>query len=103
MSGGIELPKVEKIRTLGEKEILKHLSIFEANTVKQGDIKEKKCEKYITKTRKLLENRLYRRHLIKGINARAFSARKILETILKLNEGRTTTNGSEKKKTSDNA
>ena len=41
MTDGIELPKQDKIRTLGEKETCKYLDILEADTTKQEEMKEK--------------------------------------------------------------
>ena len=37
----MELRNKDKIRTLGEKETNKYLAIFEANTIKEVEIKEK--------------------------------------------------------------
>ena len=41
VSEGVELPNKVKIRTLGEKETYKYLEIWEADTHKQEDMKEK--------------------------------------------------------------
>ena len=41
MTEGIELRNQEKLRTLREKETYKYLRILEANTIKQGEMKEK--------------------------------------------------------------
>ena len=41
MTEGIELPNLEKIKMLGEKETCKYLGILEADTIKQAKIKEK--------------------------------------------------------------
>ena len=38
---GMELPNQYKIRTLGEKETYKYLSILEADTIKQVEMKGK--------------------------------------------------------------
>ena len=38
---GIDLPKQESNRTLGEKENNKYLAIFEVDTIKQVETKEK--------------------------------------------------------------
>ena len=54
MTEGIELPNQEII-TLGEKETCKYLKILEADTIKQVEMKEKKNEKYLSRTRKLLD------------------------------------------------
>ena len=41
MIDGIELPKREKIRTLGGKENYEYLGILEDDTIKQVEMKEK--------------------------------------------------------------
>ena len=41
MIEGMELPKKEKIRMLGEKETYKYLEILEADNIKQIEMKEK--------------------------------------------------------------
>ena len=41
LSHGIEVPNQDKIRTLGEKETYKCLSILEADTIKQMEMKGK--------------------------------------------------------------
>ena len=63
---GMELSNQEKIRTLREKETYKYLSILEADTIKQVEMKEK--IEYLRTTRKLLEIKIYSRNLIKGID-----------------------------------
>ena len=45
MTGGMELPKQENIRTLREKETYKFLEILEADSSKQIDMKEKNWER----------------------------------------------------------
>ena len=64
LTDGMELPNQDKIRTLGEKDAYKYLGIFEVDTIKQVDIKEKKKE-YLRRTRKLLETKLSSRNFIK--------------------------------------
>ena len=54
----IEIPNQDKIRTLGEKETYKYLSILEADTSKQLEMKEKIKKEYLRRTRKLLETEL---------------------------------------------
>ena len=49
---GINLPKQEKIRTLGEKETYEYLGILEVDTIKQVDMKEKIKKEYSRRTRK---------------------------------------------------
>ena len=68
LTGGMEIPSQDKIRTLGGKETNKYLGILEADTIKQVEMKEKIKNKYLKRTRKLLETKLSRRNLMKGIN-----------------------------------
>ena len=64
LTDGMELPSQNKIKTLGEKEIYKHLGILEADTIKQEEMKDKIKKEYLRRTRKLLSSR----NLIKAIN-----------------------------------
>ena len=41
LTDGMEQPNQDKIRTLGEKETYKYLCIFEADIIKQVEMKEK--------------------------------------------------------------
>ena len=68
LSDGLELPNQDKIKTLTENETYKYLDILEANTIKQVEMKDKIQKEYLRRTRKLLETKLPRRNLIKGIN-----------------------------------
>ena len=68
MTDGIELPNHDRIRTLEEKETYKYLGIFEADTIKQVEIKDTIRKEYLRRMRKLLETKLSSRNLIKGIN-----------------------------------
>ena len=68
---GMELPNQERIKTLGEKETFKYLGILEADGTKQVEMKEKNKNEYFRRTRKLLENKLSSRNLIKEINTLA--------------------------------
>ena len=65
---GIELTNQDNIRTLGENDTNKYLGILEADTIKQVQMKDKIQKEYLRRTRKLLETKLSRRNLIKGIN-----------------------------------
>ena len=56
ITDGMELPNQDKIRTLVEKETYKYLDIFEADTIKQVEMKDK-IEKEYCRTRKLLETK----------------------------------------------
>ena len=64
---GMELTNQDKIRTLWEKEIYKYLSILEAVTIIQMEMKEKIKKYYLGRTRKLPETKLCCRFLMKGI------------------------------------
>ena len=55
MTDGMELPNQNKIRTLGENETYKYLGIFEADIIKQVEMKNKIQKEYLRRTRKLLE------------------------------------------------
>ena len=68
MTEGIKIPHQEKNRTLGEEETYEYLGIFEADTIKQVEIKEKIKKEYLKWTRKLFDVKLYNRTLIHGIN-----------------------------------
>ena len=88
LTDGIELPKQDKIRTLGEKETYKYLRILEADTIKQVEMEEKIKKEYLRRNKKLLETKLYGRNLIKGINTWAVSLCKIIGTILEVDQRR---------------
>ena len=47
---GIELPNQKRIRTLGEKENYKYVGIFEADNIKQVEMKEKKNHRRVSQT-----------------------------------------------------
>ena len=68
MTDGMELPNHDRIRTLEEKETYKYLGILEADTIKQVQMKDTIRKEYLRRTQKLLEKKLSRRNLIKGIN-----------------------------------
>ena len=68
MTDGMELPNHNKIRTHGENETDKYLGIFEADPVKQVEMKDKIPKEYLRRTWKLLETKLASRNLIKGMN-----------------------------------
>ena len=51
LNDAIELPNQDKIRTLGEKEIYKYFGIFEADTIKQVEMKEKIKKEYLGRTK----------------------------------------------------
>ena len=48
----IELLNHDKIRTLGENETYKYLGILEADTIKQGEMKDKIQKEYLRRTKK---------------------------------------------------
>ena len=68
LTDGMELPNKDKIKTHAENETYKYLGILEADTIKPAEMKEKIQKEYLRRTRKLLETKLNRRNLIKGIN-----------------------------------
>ena len=68
LTDGMELQNQDKIRTLAENETYKYLGILEADTIKQVEMKAKIQKEYLWRTRELLETKLSRRNLIKGIN-----------------------------------
>ena len=68
LTNRLERPNQDKIRKLGEKETYKYLGIFEADTIKRVEMKEKSKKEYLRRTRKLLETKLCSRNFIKGIN-----------------------------------
>ena len=65
------------------------------------DERKKLKKEYLRSTRKLLETNQLSRNLIKGINIWAIPTRKLLGTILKVDEGRTSKIGPENEKTHD--
>ena len=75
----MELPNQEKVSSLGENQTYKHLGILEADTVKQVELKDKIRKEYLRRTRKLLNTKLSRRNLIKGINTWAVPSLDIRE------------------------
>ena len=79
----MELPNQDKIRTLAENETYKYLGIFEADTIKQVEMKDKIQKEYLRRTRKLLETKLSSRNLIKGINTWAVPLVRYLGPFLK--------------------
>ena len=83
ISDGMELLNQDKIKTLGEKETYKYLSILEADIIKQEEMKDKIQKEYFRRTRKLLETKLSSRNLIKGINTWAVPLVRYLGPFLK--------------------
>ena len=68
MTDGMELPNLDRIRTLEENETYKYLGILEAYTIKRVQMKDTIRKEYLRRTRKLHETKLSSRNLIKGIN-----------------------------------
>ena len=79
----MELPNQDKIWTFGENKTYKYLGILEADPIKQVQMKNKIQKEYLRRTRKLLETKLSRRNLIKGINSWAVYCVRYSETFLK--------------------
>ena len=68
ITDGMELQNQDKIRTLGENNAYKYLGILATDTIKQVQMKDIIQKEYLRRTRKLLETKLSRKNLIKGIN-----------------------------------
>ena len=68
LTNGIVQPNQDKIRKLEEKEKYRYLDIWEADIIKQVEIKEKIQKEYLRRSRKLLETKLSYWNLIEGIN-----------------------------------
>ena len=71
LTDGMELPNQDKIRTLEENETYKYLGIFNADTIKQVEMKYKIQKEYFRRTRKLFKTKLSSENLIKVINTLA--------------------------------
>ena len=54
LTGGMELLKQDKIRTIGKKETYKYLGILKADTIEQVEMKDTIQIEYLRRTRKLL-------------------------------------------------
>ena len=91
----IEQPNQNRIRTVREKETYKDL---EVNTIKQVDIKKRITKEYLRRTRKLPETKLNSRKFIKRDKYQGCPTYIMLGTILKMEEGKTSTNELENKK-----
>ena len=68
MTDGMELPNYDKIKTLAENETYKYLSILEADTIKQVEMKDEFSKGISHENSKTSRDRLSSRKLIKGIN-----------------------------------
>ena len=79
----MELPNQDKIKTLAESETYKYLGLWEIDTIKEVEMKEKNQKEYLRKTRILLETKLNSRNLIKGINTWAVPLVRYSEPFLK--------------------
>ena len=60
--------KSRQDENIRRKETYKYLGILEAYTIKQVEMKDRIQKEYLKRTRKLLETKLSRKNLIKGIN-----------------------------------
>ena len=80
---GMEVSNQDKIRTLTENETYKYLSILDADTIKQVEMKDKIQKEYLRRTRKLRETKLSSRNLIKEINTCAVPLVRYFGTFLK--------------------
>ena len=102
MTEGIELPNQQKIRTHREKETYKYLGILEADTIKHAEMKEN-IFKIPQENDKATQNQTISQESHQSHIHLGRSLRKILRTILKVDEGRISTNGLENKETIDDA
>ena len=57
MTDGMEPPNHDRFRTLEENETYKYLGIFEADTIKQMQVKDMIRKEYLRRTQKLLETK----------------------------------------------
>ena len=89
--------KKNKPRTLGEKEI------FEADTNIKAEMKEKIRKEYPLTNKKDSQNQDLQQKSLQRNKHLGCPPCKILGTILEMDEGRTSTNGPEDKKTNDDA
>ena len=100
---GIELPNQERIRILGKKENHKYLGKVEADAIKQAEMKEKKNKRVSQENEKTTPNQTIWQKSHQRDKNLGCPTRKILGTILEVDEERTLTNEPENKKSNDNA
>ena len=104
MTEGVELPNQEKIRTLGEKETNKYLKILESDTTKQAEMKEKNLKKSISEEQESYSRQnSIARTLSKGIYSCAVSLVRYSGPFLRWTREELKTNGTQNKKTNDQA
>ena len=96
---GLELPNQEKIRTPGEKETYKYLGILEADKRRW----KKKLKRIFQESDKTTRNQTISQKSHQKDKHLCCLLSKILGTILKVDERRTSTNGPKNKKTHDDA
>ena len=95
---GMELLNQDKIRTLGETETFKYLEILEADT-KHVEMKEKKFKKGIPQeNEKTTQNQTTLPKSHERDKYLCCTPHKIFRTSLKVDQGRTSANGSVSKK-----
>ena len=94
MTKGIERLNQDRMRTLGKKRNdEKNLGMLEMDTNKETVMKEKKKTEYLIRTTKRLKIKFYSKNLIK-----VSPSCELFGTILKMDEAKTQTNGSNQKK-----
>ena len=98
----MKLPNQEKIKALGEKETYKYLRILEEDTIKDAEMK-KKIERVFQENEKTTRNQAILQKPHQRDKHLDCYPCKILGTILKVDKGRTSTNGLENRKTNDDA
>ena len=67
-SGGIKLPDDQQIKEVEIDKGFKYLGIFEADGVKEGDMKEKVVKEHYRRIRKILKSKLNGAITITAIN-----------------------------------
>ena len=98
-----KLPNQEKIRTLGEKETYKYLGILKVDTINLVEMKEKIKKPETQENEKTTRNQTILQEAHKQNKHLGYPRRKILRNILEVDDGRTSTNRPENKKTNDDA
>ena len=99
----IELPNPAKIRMLGKKGTYKYLKILKADTIKRAEMKEEIKKRIPQENKKTTRNQTTMLSSHQSDKYLSCAPHKILGTIFKMNERRTSINGQENKKPHDNA
>ena len=89
LTEGVEQTNQIVIRTLGEKEVYKHLEILEAETIKQQEMKEKNLKRLSQKNHKIPQDKTLLQEPCQRDKYLGCPPRKILRTILEVDQRRT--------------